>query len=290
MQPSPKPKPPLNATVHRGMQGSGLKPQLTRADGRPPDLDLISLQETKARKDEEINRFIEESLIRHQNWNKGYVDVTWRPITPPLDSASQQKSFRPAVTEYLPSPPASASDEGDKAKELPTLPMPQQTPNQPAQPLSRPQSAGSMMVYNAQRKAFENNSEITVRYSSPPSENFLAPSSRAPSFRRRVGRGGRLMIDRRGVKRRNPEENNLFDGVDDRYLDRFKYDIESDDEDETIVTDPFDSMSIRYRVALFASPAASRQRAIAEGQHAQAQAHANAAAAAHAQAQVHRSQ
>lgn len=287
-KPSPKPKPQLTGpTLHRGMIGRGLKPQLTRADGRPPDLDLISLQETKARKEEEITRFIDESLLRHQNWNKGWVDITWRPITPPMEQSAQKSSFRPAITEFLPSPPPSnASDENQGDSVQPPQLQQQQLQQYPQRPTS---SSGETVQ---PRGTFtDNNGAVTVCYASPPSETFDS-RPRAPSFRRRVARGGRLVIERRGVKRsasamQSPPPSATSSvcavsptrrqqaagshGTDgDRFLDRFKYDVESEEEEDTVDTDPFDTQSLRYRVALFGS---SRRQISAEDMAAMQQQH-----------------
>lgn len=219
-QPVQKPKPKLDpAVVQRGIPGMAIKPQMARA-ANLPESDLVSLQEQREKKEEEVQRYIDENLHRHQAWNKGYVDLTWRPITPPLESAPKS-NFRAAKTEYLPTPPASeASDQfGEKMDtDAPTVRETRSTTKKP------------FTVETA-----------VVRYASPPSDG---PPPVRPSFRRRVGRGGRLMIDRRGIKR--PRE----DDVDDLVLDRFKFDRDSDEEDDLYPVDHYDTAHMRYRVIM----------------------------------------
>ncbi|KAF2841544.1 hypothetical protein M501DRAFT_1014342 [Patellaria atrata CBS 101060] len=216
-KPSPKPKPKLDpASLQRGMPGMASKAQLARSDGRAPDSELVSLQEINQKKEEEVQRFINESLIRHQNWNKGWTDLTWRPITPPLESSSKSQ-FRAADVQYLPTPPASISEEGDAGVRSGT---------------ATPKTVGKGNV-------------VTIRYVSPPLDQ---PSQSRPSYRQRRGRGGRLMIDRRGVKRKAEEANlPLAEG--------YWYDQDSDEDDEIYHVDPYDTMSLKYRVMLAASRA-----------------------------------
>ena len=141
------------------------------------------------------------------------MDMTKAPLTPPLESDAGS-TFRTATTEYLPTPPASISSEhsGDVALDFSTLNM---------------GTADS----------------VAVRYASP---SYDGPCQSQPSFRRRYGRGGRLWIDRRGM--RLPPKTD-FDAPS---ADRFKYD-DDDDEDEAPVyfVDSFDTESMQFRAKLF---------------------------------------
>jgi len=84
-----------------------------------------------------------------------------------------------------------------------------------------------------------NDESITVRYESP---SYDEPGQNQPSFRRRYGRGGRLMIDRRGMRLQSTE------GLDDTVVDRYKFD-QDEDEDEipTYPIDQYDIPRMRYR-------------------------------------------
>ncbi|KAH7050999.1 enhancer of polycomb-like-domain-containing protein [Macrophomina phaseolina] len=246
-KPAPKPKPKLDPTaMQRGVPGIASKPQLSRVDGRPLDNDLVTLEEQLAKREEEITRSIETNKEKHREWNKHYVDVTWRAITPPLEEESQP-AFRAAITEYLPTPPASISS--DEAAE-----------------------ANKQQLASADKRIDEN---AMVRYATPPQESFIG----RPSFRRRTGRGGRLMIDRRGLKRPANED------IDDRVAERFKYDRDSDEEEDVLPVDFYSDAAIKYRILMDRS--VSREAAM---QQAAARRSMAAAAAAAAQGQQPTSQ
>ncbi|CAN9140797.1 unnamed protein product [Alternaria alternata] len=161
----PAPKPKRTADVERQRQTlPGMKPTNTRPDGRLVDGDIVYLEEQQAKRTEAIDSFIEDNLVKHQKWNVGWVDATWRPITPPLE------------------PPAAKSD---------------------------------------------------FRYS-------LYGDSGAVE----IGRGGRMMIDRRGVKRQKTER------VDDRLADRWRFSGDSSEDEETYPVDWTDNLHIRYRIMI----------------------------------------
>ena len=214
-QPAPKPKP--RPDLERVRQNiPGMKPQVTRADGRLVDSDLVYLEEQQAKKTEAIDTFIEDNLVKHQKWNVGWVDATWRPITPPLEQAAAKSDFRTVFTEsQLPTPPASVSDD---------------------------EGADSMAVVrtNAPNTPRHN---ARIRFGTPPDDVPFQDQSR---YRRRIGRGGRVMIDRRGVKRQKLEDSQL----DERIADRWKYSGDSSEDEQTYPVDWTDNLHIRYRIMI----------------------------------------
>ncbi|KAL8921160.1 MAG: hypothetical protein Q9172_004181 [Xanthocarpia lactea] len=200
-----------------------------RPDGRYADADLVQLQDVLAENERQIQEEIENRIAQHKQRSEGYLDLTRAPLTPPLEE-STGSSFRTAMTEYLPTPPASISSEhsGDVAA-----------------------GAGSPGPIKDQT--------VAVRYASP---SYDGPHGSQPSFRRRIGRGGRLMIDRRGM--RVPGK----DGLNDTLLaDRYKFDREEDDEElPTYHVDPYDLANMRYRARVsglhqsYQAQAAKRQQ------------------------------
>ncbi|KAJ4379112.1 Enhancer of polycomb-like protein 1 [Didymella sp. IMI 355093] len=214
-KPAPKPKP--RPDLERVRQNiPGMKPQVTRADGRLVDSDLVYLEEQQAKKTEAIDTFIEDNLVKHQKWNVGWVDATWRPITPPLEQAAAKSNFRTVFTEsQLPTPPASTSDD---------------------------EGADSMAVVrtNAPDTPRRN---ARIRFGTPPDDVPFQDQSR---YRRRIGRGGRVMIDRRGVKRQKLESSQ----IDDRVADRWKYSGDSSEDEQTYPVDWTDNLHIRYRIMI----------------------------------------
>ncbi|KAI8940806.1 hypothetical protein NX059_002069 [Plenodomus lindquistii] len=212
-KPAPKPKRP--ADLERVRQNiPGMKPRDARPDGRLVDSDLVYLEEQQTKKTEAIDSFIEENLVKHQKWNVGWVDATWRPITPPLEPAAAKSDFRTVFTEsQLPTPPASVSDEGADAMAVEPV---KQQPDQ-------------------RRVA-------RIRFATPPDDVPFQDQSR---FRRRVGRGGRVMIDRRGVKRQKTDGR-----IDDRLADRWRYSGESSEDEQVYPADWTDNLHIRYRIMI----------------------------------------
>ncbi|KAL8675964.1 MAG: hypothetical protein Q9186_007461 [Xanthomendoza sp. 1 TL-2023] len=188
-----------------------------RPDGRLTDADLVQLQDVLAENERQIQEEIEVRIAQHKQRSQGYLDMTRAPLTPPLEE-NTGSSFRTATTEYLPTPPASISSEhsGDA-------------------------TAGSRLPGLL---GLVKDQAVAVRYASP---SYDGPPGSQPSFRRRIGRGGRLMIDRRGMRVPSRE------GLKDTVADRYKFDRE-DDEDElpTYQVDQYDIKSMRYRANLSA--------------------------------------
>ncbi|KAF2404801.1 hypothetical protein EJ06DRAFT_452449, partial [Trichodelitschia bisporula] len=222
-KPAPKPKPKIDATVIQRGTVPGMVPKapLVRADGRPPDSDLVQLTEEKARKDAAISSVIQESMLKHRTWNTDWVDLTWRPITPPTDQAAAKPGYRTAVTEFLPSPPSSVSDAED---------------------------VGMTDGGRTPKTTISERSNFPIRYASPaPESDVQVPRA---SYRRRVGRGGRLFVDRRGVRqpvRDDAPRSPLDSPATERLADAFYYDIDSDEEADTYFADAYDEWNIKYR-------------------------------------------
>ena len=162
--------------------------------GGPGD-DLRTLEEVHAEKEKAINREIQQNVEKHIKWNEGYMDKTTAPLTPLANKPDVGYRQAMSAAEYLPTPPASVSDEGSSIElvedELPP------------------------------RKQLATTS---FRYASPPADD--SPVS-MPSFRRRVGRGGRMMIDRKMPYRPKSMQT-------ESTAERFRFD--SDDEDVEEVT------------------------------------------------------
>jgi enhancer of polycomb-like protein len=134
------------------------------------------------------------------------------PLTPTIEQTSTF-NFRSAVTEYLPTPPASVTSE----------------------------ASGNGTQVRDESPTRGRGDTIIVRYASPTYEE---PSHSQLSFRRRRGRGGRILVDRRGLRLQSPED------IDPIILDRFKYDLDDEDEQPTYVVDPYETLNMRYRASV----------------------------------------
>ena len=190
-----------------------------------PNDDLRILDDVQAEKEKAISKEIQSNVEKHIKWNEGFVDKTRAPLTP-ISEKLFGSDFRQAMptTEYLPTPPASVSDEETDMVDAGSprqKPVPDDVPN-------------------------------TFRYATPPTEDI---GQMIPSFRRRVGRGGRLMFDRRMPTR--PKDQNPGGAL----YERFKYDSDDEDDEEIIDVDPHDLQIMSHKAYLFAksNPASTDQ-------------------------------
>ncbi|KAJ5972795.1 uncharacterized protein N7479_002713 [Penicillium vulpinum] len=191
--------------------------------------DLQLLEEVQAEKENEILRDIKQNITKHIKWNEGYVDHTRAPLSPSPERIFDVAAFRPAFTAQLPTPPSSeSSGEMDTSLDV-TSPL-----------FSRDKLASHTMELHDE-------------------------PHRMPSFRRRVGRGGRLMIDRRNMGARKVD-------MDPFKADRFKFDQEDSDEEPEYDTDAYSIQIMQHRAITMAK--AREQAAVAAQAHAQAQAQA----------------
>ena len=165
-----------------------------------------------ADKEKAIAREIQQNVEKHIKWNEGFVDKTRAPLTPVSEKGFGGSDFRQAMptTEYLPTPPASSSEE-------------------PSHEIVADLGSHSH--------------PHPFRYATPPAEDH---EQVMPSFRRRVGRGGRLMFDRRmPLRTKEPT-------LDDTVTDRFRYDSDDEDDEEVIEIDPNDISIMIHKSYLFA--------------------------------------
>ena len=183
-----------------------------RPDGRPAESDLVQLQDRLAEKSAELIIEIEKKVQNHIDWNKNYIDLTGKPLSP-VQGPRQDLGFRPAKTQYLMTPPASASS-GSMDEPTP-MDLDKPKPNPPP--------------------------PVKFRGVAQDEQSLAHP----PSYRRRIGRLNRLWIDRRGLPSPSRE-------LSEEQSDRWKYDQSSDDEDDAPVykLDPFDTKALRYRASI----------------------------------------
>ncbi|ESZ99430.1 hypothetical protein SBOR_0192 [Sclerotinia borealis F-4128] len=181
-----------------------------RPDGRGIEMDLILLSDQLAQKENMLQRELEEKSAQHVKWNENYIDCTREPLLP-VEGQSSSTGFRPAMAQYshnLLTPPSSVTSETFEQVSL----VNQNKPD-----------------------------AVTVRYSTPPEEDDRRAR---PAYRRRIGRGGRLWIDRRGMSiaaSKGAERNS----------ERWKYDQDDDDDDDdgqpVYEIDPYDTNPLRFR-------------------------------------------
>ncbi|KAK0720349.1 enhancer of polycomb-like-domain-containing protein [Lasiosphaeris hirsuta] len=190
-----------------------------RPDGRPTEADLAQLADRLAEKENELRADIEKKVQNHSDWNKAHVDLTRGPLSPVV-GPRPDLSFRPAKTQYLMTPPASASSASLEE------PMPME--------LDKPENHPPVFKFRGvaqDEKSMEN----------------------PPVYRRRIGRLNRLWIDRRGLASPPGERS-------EEQSDQWKYDQSSDDEEDTPMyeVDPFDTRALKFRASVPLPPWMSR--------------------------------
>lgn len=197
------------------------------------DQDLILLSDKLAEKEKELNADIEMKVQNHRKWNMNHIDLTRDPLSPVQEQGEELK-FRPAKTQYLMTPPASsASDDMDVDDDAP----------EPMQLDKEPGQATLTQVETMPVAQFKQSLPV-VQFKAGGSGEFRG--SQQPSFRRRIGRQGRLWIDRRGLTT-PPRE--------DRHSDRWRYDSDSgDDEPAVYEIDPFDTRALKFRATIPLNP------------------------------------
>jgi len=218
-RPAPKPKTKTDAS---GQRPATLRLSTSRPEGRAPDNDLILLSEVQEEAAAAIQRAVDTKIGKHREWNRGFLDQTWNPITPPLDTASMC-GYLPQVEEYqLPTPPASvrSGSVGDEVKDVEMKNTDTPTP-------VSDQDMSSKMMF---------------RFASPPPREIQRQS--LPAYRRRYGRGGRMHIEQRWPKK---EAVLGTQGV--------VYDSDGESGDETVMypMDYYDNLSLKYRASLLSS-------------------------------------
>lgn len=186
--------------------------------------DLVILSDKITEKENELRNDVEMKIQNHRRWNHSFVDLTADPLPPVQEE--KEANFRPAKTTYLMTPPASASDSMD-VDEAP------------------PANTNGFLPHSG-FKGLSLNSEDHEEMS---------------SYRRRVGRLGRLFVDRRPPKltgfKSPPRE------IDYSQSDRWKYDQDDDDDEQPVYqVDPNSSRQMRFRSTIPPSPFLFRRQGV----------------------------
>ena len=161
-----------------------------------PQPELKTIEDLRVERGRAIEAEIQLNVDKHIRWNDGYVDKTMYPLSPEPEFHDAPQ-FLPAMpAEYLPTPPASVSEDESAEKDV------------EMKDVSR--------------------SSTPFRYASPADED---DHPAMPAFRRRIGRGGRVIVDRKFPVRSRIDE-------------RFRFD-HSDEEDDSSFDDSFTALATR---------------------------------------------
>ncbi|KAH6626844.1 enhancer of polycomb-like-domain-containing protein [Chaetomium sp. MPI-SDFR-AT-0129] len=201
-------------------------PAQLRVAVRPthPENDLSIYADRQAEKENELRLDIEKKVLSHTEWNRNHLDLTRGPLSP-APGPRREPGFRPAKTQYLMTPPTSAASD---SLEEPT-----------AMDLDKPEEDVDAVFH------FRGVTQDQEARKNPP------------AYRRRIGRLGRLWIDRRGMA--SPPHD-----VGAETRDRWKYDESSDEEEDPpkYEVDPFDTNALRFRASIPLPPWMTNRAAV----------------------------
>jgi len=116
--------------------------------------------------------------------------------------------------------------------------------------LMTPPSSVTSETFDQHSPSLEKSETFALGYNSPSEED--EPRGQ-PAYRRRIGRGGRLWIDRRGMSCAA----RLAEAT---VSDRWKYDQDDDDEQPVYEVDPYDTKALRFRATIPYPPHLFSQR------------------------------
>lgn len=179
LQPVPKPK---------ARQDTGQRPATIRirsGGDRPPENDLVQLSDIHQDAEAQVQHTIDARKEQHKKWNKSWIDATWRPITPPLDSPGDPPKWAPLLfpEDSYPTPP-------------PSLPSGSPTRDDDVGMTDQPTAKEDDVMADA---AFELESifHIPGAYPSDDEPSLQLKREAAPACRLRYGRGGRCFLESR---------------------------------------------------------------------------------------------
>lgn len=194
-RPAPKPKARSGATDARAPTIKIPGQPRPSVDRQNTENELPSLEEQRRETFDQLEKTVDTKKQQHLNWNKGWEDRTWQPITPPAESTDERPKWgflpSPQGASY-PTPPPTLPSEGsqkDGDTEMPDVSAP------PSPPQESQVRAGASPE-----------PEFIIR-SMPgawPKEMspFESPVKReaAPACRLRRGRGGIMHLEARKQK------------------------------------------------------------------------------------------
>ncbi|KAL9092714.1 MAG: hypothetical protein Q9159_000612 [Coniocarpon cinnabarinum] len=223
-----RPREPLSVRTNQGPASLPRSASGTTLRLRPPDdsSDMVDLQIKLAERLRDVNAQIQNSVAAHERWNRNFIDNTESAL---LGAVTPADMFLPDEER------TSAQGRGFVGVKVEEKHVPTQQPTPPESIVNDSQSEKSL------------DGEVDHRLPSPPANEphvQWANSSEYPSFkntgrfRRRIGRGGRMMIDRHNFRLRSQAKTD----------DRFAFDRDSGDEESSPSPDLDSTECYAYRV------------------------------------------
>lgn len=173
-----------------------------------PDIELVSLEHVNGEKEIAIQAAVKEKLRSRAHTDKEFINYTDNPYIPYLDYFDPDDTSRNALSIIQPNHAAFSSI----ATAYP--PPPENHLKIPSAPFSTAKGCTNSYVMEAEMEE-DGNLKVTSVASEKDgvwsNGGKSVPRGTAVSLRKRVGRGGRIMVDRRGLIRRPQALNNLND-------------------------------------------------------------------------------
>lgn len=174
-------------------QDPGQRPPTLRlrsvGDRSAPENDLVQLSDIQTEAEAQVQHTIEARKEQHKRWNQQWIDETWRPITPPLDSSDEPPKWAPLLFAQAayPTPPPTLPSEGSQERE--------EDVEMTDQPQIKEEDAVAGATFEFEP---EHIFHIPGAY---PVDDEPVERDPAPACRLRYGRGGRCYLE---AKRKRP--------------------------------------------------------------------------------------
>ena len=181
----------------------------------PENSDMIDLQFKLAERARHINQQIQDSVMAHDKWNRHFVDNTESAL---CGAITPSDMFLPEDQR------TSAQGRGFVGVKVEEKNVPRQQPTPPDSVVADSQSEKSAAGEDDAGPPSPADSEQLVQWANPSEYSSFKNTGR---FRRRTGRGGRVMLDRHNFPTRK------LDTIDER----FQFDRDSGDEESDTVPD-----------------------------------------------------
>ena len=171
--------------------------------------DMIKLDLKLSQRTQEINKQIQDSVLAHDKWNRSFIDSTESALNGVLTPSDM----------FLPEEERTAAQgRGFVGVKVEEKDIPRQQPTPPDSVVAGSPSERSMGGGEDRGMLSPEESEQTVQWASPSEYSSFRNRGR---YRRRTGRGGRVMLDRHNLRTKNKGK------IDDR----FQFDRDSGDEE-----------------------------------------------------------
>ncbi|RPA86107.1 hypothetical protein BJ508DRAFT_302023 [Ascobolus immersus RN42] len=182
-----------------------------RIDPKATEIELVPFELYQAQKRQKLQNIVEEKVAQRRKLHGGFLNGSPKPDYTP----AKPRGYESGVIVHLPSPPPSVSSQESLVEHDP-----------------------------------DNNFDDFALALAPYTYGQTVQKKNHMWFRKRIGRGGRILLDRKTL-RRQP----LPTDINPYRLDRMKHHYSSDEEDDDEdMIDPSSDQNIRFRARLLSPP------------------------------------